>query len=264
MNVSIWFLLIDLGIPPFLAEILTRVLNFFMIIIAAAIINRIFGTIMRRIAERGGGITTLQLAAIGSGAIWMIAILYALHGIGLQMDILLLILGLGIFAMVLASRDVLANWVGGYVVSAYRLFKLGDWISVGKYYGRVARTDPLDTTIVTPENKRIIIPNATFIKKTVVNLTAPEGICVTIPFEADRRLALERVEKAILEIGREMKDQVLEGTEPEVMATRLGDRFVEMKLILHIGNPARVEAVRSEAIKRIKEKLETLSESIPP
>ncbi len=255
------FPLID-GFPPLTPEAITRILIFIAIIAIVAVLSRIFEATMRRIAQRGGGITVLQLATVGSAAVWIIGILLALRELGLEIDILLLVLGLGTLAVVLASREIVANWVAGYVVTTYKIFKLGDWIAVGRHYGRVAKMNSVDTVIVTPENEKVIIPNAILVKNVVVNRTGPEGFRLAIPFKVDRKLSLDKVEKVALEVGKEMKDQLLQGNEPEVNAARLDDSFVDMNLVLSIGNPARINSVKSEAIKKIKEKMDALTKEL--
>jgi small conductance mechanosensitive channel len=76
-------------------------------------------------------------------------------------------LGLG-----LALQGSLANFAGGFLIILFKPFKVDDVINAQGETGVVKEIQLFTTHIVTPSNKRVIIPNGTLANNNIVNLSA--------------------------------------------------------------------------------------------
>jgi small conductance mechanosensitive channel len=76
-------------------------------------------------------------------------------------------LGLG-----LALQGALGNFAGGVLIILFKPFKVGDLVDVQGEVGVVKNIEIFTTQILTPTNKRVIIPNGTLANSNITNLSA--------------------------------------------------------------------------------------------
>ena len=225
-------------------------------ILATAIVERVYVRIARRTLARASSSALFQATGFGSWVIWTVGIIIALSQIGMETDVLLLIFGLGIFALIIGARDVLSSWVAGHVLLAYRPFKLGDWIRVSQFYGRVVRIEDVSTTIVTPTNETITLPNSMITRNAIVNRTNPEGLRISIPIEVQYERDLHAVMESMVRAGHALREELVPDSSPEVRVTGVTDRSVTLELILNVANPSKDEMLKSEAMKMMKREID--------
>src|SRR5207245_9645151 len=103
-------------------------------------------------AVPSGLIASLQ--QIGSWAIWVLGVIIVLNTLDVPILLLLVLLFLGGLTMITAYRHILTDMAASQFVSTYQPFKVGEWIEVQDYYGRVIERNLRQTKLHTPENKR--------------------------------------------------------------------------------------------------------------
>lgn len=70
-------------------------------------------------------------------------------------------------AVGLALQGGLSNLAGGIIILIFKPFKVGDYIDDKSVNGSVETIGIFYTTLLTPDNKRVIIPNGTLMNSTV-------------------------------------------------------------------------------------------------
>ena len=99
-----------------------------------------------------------------------------------------------------ASQDMLKNIFGGLMIVLARPFQVGDKIKVGEFYGEVIEIGLRTTSIVTPDDSIVSIPNMEIVSKSVSNANSGALDCqvvteIFLPPEADliaaRKIAWE-------------------------------------------------------------------------
>jgi small-conductance mechanosensitive channel len=75
-----------------------------------------------------------------------------------------------------------------------------------------------------------------------------------------RTLDLSEVEKALLDIGSELKEELIPEFVPEVRVTNLSTQSVRLALLLRINNPAKGRLIASRVRKRAKERLDEIQQ----
>lgn len=81
------------------------------------------------------------------------------------------VLGAMGFAIGLAFQGTLSNFAAGILLLVFRPFKVGDVVVTGGVSGRVNEIDLFTTTIDTPDNRRIIVPNSSISGSTIENVS---------------------------------------------------------------------------------------------
>ncbi len=104
--------------------------------------------------------------------------------LGIDGTALSTVLGTAGLAIGLALQGSLSNFAGGVMILFFKPFGVGDFIDNHTDSGTVKEIGIFYTTIVTPDNKRITIPNGALSNATVVNYSAEERRRVDLEFTA--------------------------------------------------------------------------------
>lgn len=115
--------------------------------------------------------TAIQaLTSIGVVLIWFVGIIVMLQALGMNMNALLAVGGIGGAAFAFASKDVIANFFGGLLIMFNRPFKVGDSIESGsKIAGKVTRVGLYATWLETEEGQSLYVPNSIFNNNEIKN-----------------------------------------------------------------------------------------------
>lgn len=103
-------------------------------------------------------------------------------------------------AVALALKDSLSNLAGGIVLLITHPFVTSDYIEMGDKEGTVQKIDILQTILLTPDNKTVVIPNGLLSSDNVVNYTKQQvrrvDINVGISYDSDVEVAKASVLRA--------------------------------------------------------------------
>ena len=245
------FDLVGLFTSPLSVQLLTVVL----IIILTYLVVRFYRIIITRIAGTVPSGLVASLQQIGSWAIWVLGVIIILNTLNVSILLLLVLLFLGGLTMITAYRHILTDMAASQFVSTYQPFKVGEWIEVQDYYGRVIERNLIQTKILTPDNEIVIIPNSTLLKRSVVNRTRSGALRVQIPVVVSTDIDLAKIEDQLLHIAEEMKVDLLPDTTPQVRVTQVTPQETQLALLLQIANPAKRDQIISGVQKKFYELL---------
>jgi small conductance mechanosensitive channel len=245
------FDLVGLFTSPLSVQLLTVVL----IIILTYLVVRFYRIIITRIAGTVPSGLVASLQQIGSWAIWVLGVIIILNTLNVSILLLLVLLFLGGLTMITAYRHILTDMAASQFVSTYQPFKVGEWIEVQDYYGRVIERNLIQTKILTPDNEIVIIPNSTLLKRSVINRTRSGALRVQIPVVVSTEIDLAKIEDQFLHIAEEMKVDLLPDTTPQVRITQVTPQETQLVLLLQIANPAKRDQITSGVQKKFYELL---------
>lgn len=139
-----------------------------------------------------------KLAIYGAGAWVVIRLLF-----DLSTTQLVAFSGLLGAAPGLGLKDLVADLLGGLVLVAEQPYQIGDKVSIDDYYGEVVDIGVRSTTLVTPGDTLVTVPNYLFFDESIANANAGNAeMLVTVEFfvdpETDVEHAREIVEEALI------------------------------------------------------------------
>jgi len=249
------FDLIALFTGALAVQLLTVAIIFILTYLAVRFYVRFYRIIITRIA---GSVPTglgASLQQIGSWAIWIVGIIIILTTLDVSILLLLVLLSLGGLAMIMAYRNILTDMAASQFVSTYQPFKVGEWIEVGDYYGRVIERNLIQTRILTPDNEIVVIPNSLLLRKSIINRTRSGGLRIQIPVVVETRRDLKEIEEQLMQIGNELKVDLLPDSQPQVRVTQVTPDEARLVLLLQIANPAKRDQIISDVQKNFYEVL---------
>ncbi len=105
-------------------------------------------------------------------AIWVMAGIIAMSNAGYDVAAIIAGLGLGGLAFALAAQDSVSNLFGGFTILADSPFKMGDRVKIAGFDGTIQEIGLRSTRLTTLEGRTVTIPNATFTKSPVENISS--------------------------------------------------------------------------------------------
>ncbi|MBT5888174.1 MAG: mechanosensitive ion channel family protein [Halieaceae bacterium] len=151
----------------------------FVLFVVIVIISRALSRIAKRLAARAlrnaeesvSQLLRETLISMAGTVVFLIGLLVALSQIGISVTPLIAGLGVIGFIVGFALQDTLANFASGAMILAYRPFDTGDFISAADVEGEVRKMNLVNTTIVTVDNRVLIIPNSKIWGGVIMNFT---------------------------------------------------------------------------------------------
>ena len=251
------FDLVTLFTSPLAVQIITVVIIFLL----TYLVVRFYRIIVTRIAGTIPSGLVASMQQIGSWAIWILGVIIILNTLNVSIYLLVVLLFLGGLTMITAYRNILTDMGASQFVSTYQPFKVGEWIEVQNYYGRVIERNLIQTKILTPDNEIVIIPNSTLLKRSVVNRTRSGGLRVQVPVTVETKINLKKIEEYLLGIADDMKVDLLPDSTPQVRVTQVTPSETRLVLLMQIGNPAKRDQIVSDVQKKFYELLSELASS---
>lgn len=131
----------------------------------------------------------------------------------------------GGLAIGFAFQGALGNMAAGVMLLVFRPFKVGDTIKAAGVLGKVDEIELFTTTLDTPDNRRLIIPNGAVFKSTIENIshhaTRRIDVAVGVDYSADIDKTRAVLEKVVASIDLALADPA-----PAVSLGALGDSAV--------------------------------------
>jgi small-conductance mechanosensitive channel len=137
-----------------------------------------------------------------------------------------------------------------------RPIKVGDYVQAGDTMGEVTDISLRATTIVTPQNTAVIVPNSEFISSRVINLSFRDSIVrLTIPVSIDRDEDPEKLIGLLSGIA-EKEPGILKDRPIQVLLDSFGKETQKFKLVVWTQTYARQpEVLQSELNRAISKAL---------
>ena len=128
-------------------------------------------------------------------------------------------------AVGLALQGSLSNFAGGVLIMIFKPYKLGDLIEAQGVIGAVTEIDIFNTRMVSPDNKRVIVPNGAMANGNIVNYTAEGKIRVDVVIGVDYNSDIKQTKTVLIEVLCS-HPLVLENPQPFVGVSELADSSI--------------------------------------
>lgn len=223
--------------------------------------------LMKRSMERARldeGVVQFACSA-GKAVLYTMLIFNIAVSLGVTESSVAALLGTAGVAIGLALQGGLANLAGGVLLLVFKPFVVGDYIIQNQQNGcegTVARIEMCYTTLLSIDNKKIVVPNGTLSNSTIINVTAKETrkleIKVGISYESNIQKAKEILEKILLEDPDTQGDR----SEMVVFVDQLADSAVIMGLRVWVPTDS-YWSVKWRLNEKIKEEFDEQGITIP-
>lgn len=222
---KIWNSIVD-----FFAGNIWKIVGFFATLLIGVIVIKIIVNIMTRLFNKAKMEKIAQqfIRTIIKFLLYLILILMLLSIIGIQVSGIITALSAMVLAVGMALQSNIANLANGIIIVSTKMFKKGDFITVGSVSGSITDINFFFTTLTTPDNKKVTLPNNTIVNSEVTNAGANKTRRVDWTFSVAYESDVEQVKKIILDVmNSNGKIYVNEGKKPFCRLKTLGASSID-------------------------------------
>ncbi len=254
------FLSTALGfIKSALPTIIFAIVVFLLGTILVKIICKIIGRGMNR--SNIDDTATGFLKSLISIILYTLLIVIVLSILGVPMTSIVTVIGAAGLAIGLALQNSLSNVAGGFIILFAKPFKAGDFIETSDAAGTVESVNILYTTIVTPDNKTVYLPNGIVSNAKIINFNEKGTRRLDLEFSISYDEAFDRAKKIIAnEIA--MQSCVKNDPVPEIVMGRHDSSAITIFVRMWV-NAEDYWAVHFSMLENVKRAFDREQISIP-
>ncbi|MEP5568548.1 MAG: mechanosensitive ion channel domain-containing protein [Halioglobus sp.] len=201
------------------------------------------------------------LCSILRWVLLLFVVIAALSQLGIDTTSLVALLGAAGLAIGLSLQSSLSNFASGVMLIVFRPFTKGDFVEVAGTSGSVDNISIFTTTMTTPDNKEVIVPNGAVIGNNIINYSARPtrrvDMVFGIGYDDDIKKAKELLEQIVA-----ADDRVLAEPAPVVALGELADSSVNF-LVRPWVNAEDYWGVLWDTTETVKLKFDEAGISIP-
>lgn len=208
-----------------------NIVIFFAVLLFGIIAIKLILNVTRRILNK----TKMEKIAIGFLMVILKVVLYlclilSLFGIiGINVNGILTAISAMFLAVGLALQNNISNMANGIIIVSTKMFKKGDYIKVDGVEGSVVGINFLFTTLMTPDNKRVTVPNSSIVNGSVTDFDSSKTRRVDVKVEVAYESDIELVKKVVLDTAKS-NGKVLLDPEPTCRISSFNASAIELTL----------------------------------
>lgn len=212
--------------PGFLFLVVKFILIFYAFKLLARILSRLVSKALS--AQKLNLSALLKNFAIKAtrNVTLFIGLLVAVSSVGVDMAPLLAMIAAAGLVVGLALQGTLSNFASGLMLLVYRPFDVKDVVVLDGVTGKVEDMTLVSTTILTVDNKLVVIPNNSIWGNTITNVTAKDTRRVDMTFGIGYSDDIPKAEKILLEVVS-AHSKVLKDPEINIRVANLGESSVD-------------------------------------
>lgn len=133
--------------------------------------------------------------------LYIILILMCFGVLGIETASFLALFTSGGVAIGLAFQGAVTNLAGGVMILLFHPFRVGDYIETTEIAGTVNAISVLYTVVLTPDNKRVTVPNGSLTNAAITNYSAEGQRRVELTFSVSYDCDIDKVKQILLSVA---------------------------------------------------------------
>jgi small-conductance mechanosensitive channel len=175
------------------------------------------------------------LMFVGQLVIWLLAALFALDNLGINITALVAGLGIGGIAIALALQAILGDLLASLTIAFDKPFEIGDTLRIDEIEGRVEYISVRSTRLRSVTGEQVILSNADILKSRVRNLGRMPERRVLFRVQVAYENSPEKVEQVAATVRRVVESQP--GTRfAQCQLATLGASALEFEVVYFVAN----------------------------
>lgn len=181
-------------------------------------------------------------------------VISAISQIGIETTSFIAVIGAAGLAIGFALQGSLSNFASGVMLIIFKPIKVGDYIEGGGAAGSVELIGIFVTTLVTPDNKIIYIPNSTLMGSNIVNYSVKDTRRVDMVFSIGNGDDIDKAKNVIKSVI-DNDSRILKDPTPQIVVSELSGSSVKFNVRPWV-NSADYWGVYFDVTEQIKKKLD--------
>lgn len=216
------------AVKDFFVNNWTTILIFIAVLILGFILIKIlvkvFGKLMRK--TRLNGIASKFLTSIVKIFLYVIYLIALLSLLGIPTTSLVALVSVGALAISLAVQDIISNFASGIEIVSTKPFEEGDFVEIDGVSGNVDRITIVNTRLITPDQRTVIIPNNKISNSSVINYTTQPTRRVDLKISVAYGSDIDKV-KGVIKGVIDENEKILKTPEPTIRLSEHGSSSLD-------------------------------------
>ncbi|MCB0573125.1 MAG: mechanosensitive ion channel [Saprospiraceae bacterium] len=205
--------------PKVVGAILTLILGLWLI-------NALSRQIKSFLRARGVDESVLPfLSSLVSTGLKVMLLLSVASMFGIETTSFIAIISAMAFAVGLALQGSLGHFASGVLILIFKPYKVGDLVKIDGNVGVVEEIQVFNTLLLTPDNRRVIIPNGVVTSGVMTNISGPGIIRVDMTFGISYGDDIDKARAVIQEVA-DGCSMVLKDPKVDILVSELADSSV--------------------------------------
>jgi len=158
--------------------------------------------------------------------LYLILLIMILQALGVSITGIVAALSAAGLAVSLALQNSLSNVASGIILLINQPFKQGDYVQINNIEGKVKSIKIFTTSLLTLDNKLVIIPNSTVANNPIINFSNRKTRRVDFTFQVAYESDVELVKKVVLDVMKS-DGRVLLSPEPTCRIKTYNDSSID-------------------------------------
>ena len=241
-----------------------QILGFLGVLIAAKIVAKILGGLLRKAMGRVKNASSLLKDFVANSVqkvTFFVGFVMALGVLGVNIGPFMAAIGAAGFVIGFALQGTLGNFAAGVMILIYRPYDVGNVVSVAGVTGKVEAMNLVSTTISTPDNQTIVVPNGTIWGDVITNINGRDTRRVDMVFGIGYDDDIAKAQ-GILERVLTSHSKVLKEPAPQIKVHELADSSVNF-VVRPWSQTSDYWDVYWDVTRQVKEQFDAAGISIP-
>jgi small conductance mechanosensitive channel len=205
--------------PKILLALVTLLIGFWLI-------NKISRMFSQTLEKRGIDDTVKPFLQSMISVGLKVLLLFSVAGIfGIETASFIAVFGAMAFAIGMALQGSLSHFASGIMLLVFKPYKVGDLVELGGKVGVVEAIQIFNTILLTPDNKKITIPNGVVTSDVITNISGQGEIRVDMTFGIGYSDDIDRAKTVIQEVADKCP-QILKSKSVDIFVSELADSSV--------------------------------------
>ena len=201
------------ALPTKILDSLPKIIGAAVVIVIGFFISKLAGKLLLKIMKKNNVDESVHhfLEKMLVVSMRIVFVVFALSVLGVDVNSFVAALGAAGITAGLGLQSLISQFASGIEIMFNKPFKSGDFIELESVSGTVEQIHFMNTTLLTPDNRRVIVPNSHITTNNLINYTAQNkrrlDLKFSIGYGDDMTLAKQLVAKANEECPYTIKDE---------------------------------------------------------
>lgn len=195
--------------PQFIAAV--------VIIVAGIVVSKLVGKLVVK-AMSAKGVDPSVHSFIKTIVMFIVNLIFVLSALStLNIDVNSFVTALGAAGVTagIGLQASISQFASGIQILFNHPFKSGDFVDIGSVSGKVQEIKMMYTVLITPDNKRVIIPNSTITSSNIINYNAENKRRLDLVYSISYNDDITRAKEVILDVVKK-NDLILPDPAPVI------------------------------------------------
>jgi small conductance mechanosensitive channel len=190
---------------PKLIELIITFGGKLLVAIAIFLIGKWVARLLSNVLKRALGRSKMDATVVqymgnlAYGVILIFVVIAAIARLGVQTAYFVAIFGAATLAIGMALQGTLGNFSAGIMLLIFRPFKVGDWVDVAGFSGKIEDIGMFATVILPTDGRKITVPNGALAGGAITNYSAVPVRVVEIPIDVPATHDIAKVQDLMVQ-----------------------------------------------------------------